>query len=344
MEHSLTSHELVTAAASCGGGLFLALVVRFVFGRLMPQSKRRASTADNLVIASLRELLPAALIIGGLWLAAAQLPLRPRPRSISDHILLGASILVVTLVAARVAVVATRAFALRRSGVAPSTTIFANVVRVLVLAVGILVMLQSLGVAITPLLTALGVGGLAVALALQDTLTNLFAGIHILASKKIEPGDYIKMTTGEEGYVMDVNWRNTAVRALPDNMILIPNAKLSSEIVVNYHRPFPQMSVLIQVGVSYDSDLEDVERVTIEVAREVMQQIEGGVPQHDPFIRFHTFGESSIDFSVILRAREFTDQYLITHEFIKRLHRRYHAEGIEIPFPIRTVVTRAAAA
>ena len=207
------------------------------------------------------------------------------------------------------------------------------------LAVGLLVLLQSFGLSITPLLTALGVGGLAVALALQDTLTNLFAGIHLLASKKIQPGDYIKMSSGEEGYVVDVNWRNTAVRALPDNMILIPNAKLSSEIVVNYHRPFPQMSVLVQVGVSYDSDLEQVERVTTEVATEVMTHTEGGVPEHSPFIRFHTFGDSSIDFSVILRAKEFTDQYLITHEFVKRLHRRYRAEGIEIPFPIRTVLT-----
>lgn len=340
MQHSVSFQEWVTAVALAGGGVIVALVLRLTLGRTTRRITSTAATVSDLVGFVLRDLLPAAAIIVGLALALAQLPLRSRVRGLSDHVLIAVSILVATLVVTKLAVVATRSFALRRAGVAPSTAIFANVVRIVVLTVGLLVLLQSVGVSITPLLTALGVGGLAVALALQDTLTNLFAGIHILASKKIEPGDYIQMASGEQGYVVDVNWRNTAIRALPDNMVIIPNATLSSEILVNYHRPFPQMSVLTQVGVSYDSDLDQVERVTIEVASEVMAEIEGGVPEHLPSIRFHTFGESSIDFSVILRAREFTDQYLITHEFIKRLHRRYRAEGIEIPFPIRTLINR----
>ena len=334
--------QWVTAPALSGGGAAVAVGLRLALGRIAVTTRRRRATSDDLVVVVLRDLLPSAAIIIALWLAVAQLPMRPRLRGISDHILVAAFILVATPVAAKLAVAATRTFALRRAGVAPSTSIFANIVRIAVVAVGLLVLLQSLGVSITPLLTALGVGGLAVALALQDTLTNLFAGIHILASKKIEPGDYIQMASGEEGYVVDVNWRNTAIRALPDNMVIIPNAKLSSEILVNFHRPFPQMSVLVQVGVSYDSDLDQVEQVTIDVAREVMDESQGGIPEHIPFIRYHTFGESSIDFSVILRAMEFTDQYLVTHEFIKRLHRRYRAEGIEIPLPIRTVISRSA--
>jgi small-conductance mechanosensitive channel len=97
------------------------------------------------------------------------------------------------------------------------------------------------------------------------------------------------------------------------------------------------MAVLVQVGVSYASDLPKVERVTIEVGREIMREVQGGVPTFEPFIRYHTFESSSINFSVILRGQEYTDQYLIKHEFVKRLQKRYHEEGIEIPFPIRTV-------
>jgi small-conductance mechanosensitive channel len=97
------------------------------------------------------------------------------------------------------------------------------------------------------------------------------------------------------------------------------------------------MSVLVQVGVSYGSDLEKVERVTIEVATDVMRNVTGGIPENQPFIRYHTFSDSSINFSVILRGKEFTDQYLIKHEFIKRLQKRYAEEDINIPFPIRTV-------
>ena len=96
----------------------------------------------------------------------------------------------------------------------------------------------------------------------------------------------------------------------------------------------------MNVGVDYDSDLEHVERVTCDVARDVMRTVPGAVAQFEPFIRYHTFGESSIDFTVILRASEFVDQYLVKHEFVKRLHQRYRQEGITIPFPIRTLVQR----
>jgi small-conductance mechanosensitive channel len=103
------------------------------------------------------------------------------------------------------------------------------------------------------------------------------------------------------------------------------------------------MAVLVEVGVDYDSDLEHVQDVACAVGREVMQEVHGGVPEFEPFIRFHTFGESSVDFTVILRVREFTDQYLVKHEFIRRLHLRFAREGIVIPFPIRTLVGRAPA-
>jgi small-conductance mechanosensitive channel len=127
---------------------------------------------------------------------------------------------------------------------------------------------------------------------------------------------------------------------LPNNTVLVPNAKLAQAIVINYHLPDKELAVLVNVGVDYESDLEQVERVTCDVARDVMRTVPGGVPQFEPFIRYHTFGESSIDFTVILRASEFVDQYLVKHEFVKRLHQRYRHEGIAIPFPIRTLVQR----
>jgi small-conductance mechanosensitive channel len=124
---------------------------------------------------------------------------------------------------------------------------------------------------------------------------------------------------------------------MSNNMVVVPNAVLASATITNYCQPMEEMSVPMGLGVAYGSDLNKVETVTIEVAKEVMREVQGGVPGFEPFIRYHTFGDSSIDFNVILRAKEFADQYLIRHEFIKRLQARYEREGIEIPFPIRTV-------
>lgn len=211
------------------------------------------------------------------------------------------------------------------------------IIKAFILTLGFIVALNLLNINITPFLTTLGIAGLAVGLALQDTLSNFFAGLHILMTKQIKPGDYIALESGIEGFVEDITWRNTTIRQLSNNLVIVPNSKLSSSIVTNYFLPDKELSVLVQVGVSYDSDLEKVERITLEVAKEVMKEVSGGVPEFEPLIRYHTFGDFSINFTVVLRAQSYTDKFFIIHQFIKRLHRRYKEEGIEIPFPIRRV-------
>ena len=218
-----------------------------------------------------------------------------------------------------------------------SAGIVQTAVRSFIIIIALLVVLDTTGVSITPLIASLGVGSLAVALALQSPLANFFAGIQILADKPIEIGQYIRLDSGEEGYVTRIGWRSTTVRALRNNLIVIPNSKIMDAIITNYYLPEKELSILMQVGVDYGSDLEQVERVTCEVAKEVLQSVEGGKKDVEPFIRYHTFDSSSINFSVILRAEEFVNGYLIKHEFVKRLHKRFKEEGIVIPFPIRTL-------
>ncbi len=217
------------------------------------------------------------------------------------------------------------------------SSLFANVVKIIIMMLGGLIILNHLGISVTPILTTLGIGGLAVALALQDTLSNLFAGMYIALDNNIKVGDYIKLETGEEGYVEDIGWRVTKIRQLPNNMVLVPNSILAKVRITNYELPTRDLAVLVQVGVHYNSDLERVEEIVCEVGKEVMQQVPGGVPEFSPFIRYHTFGDFSINFTVILRARTFVDRYLVTHEFIKRLHKRFNEEGIVIPFPITAI-------
>ena len=234
-----------------------------------------------------------------------------------------------------------RVYSAKLSTAIPVTTLTENLVRIGVICLGVLMILQSLGISVAPILATLGVGGLAVALALQDTLSNLFSGFHIIMARQIRVGDFVRLEDGQEGYIVDINWRTTKVRMLPNNVVLIPNAKLAQAVVTNYYLPDKEMAVLVQVGVHYDSDLRKVEQVTIDVGREVMREVQGGIPEFEPFIRYHTFGDFSINFSVIMRGREVVDQYLIKHEFICRLHERYRKEGIVIPYPIRTIVKEA---
>ena len=220
----------------------------------------------------------------------------------------------------------------------PKTTLLNTILNVVIYAMGVLVVLQYYGISIAPILTAMGVGGMAVALALQETLANIFSGLHLILSKQLRLDDYIKLSTGEEGRVTDITWRfTTIVPAGGGNMIVIPNQKIASSNITNYSMPRKDIVISIPVGVAYDSDLDKVERVTLDVAKEVMAQIDKDVKM-EPAVRFHTFGESSIDFNVVLHSSYFEQQFLLKHEFIKALTRRYREEGIEIPYPTRTVL------
>lgn len=223
----------------------------------------------------------------------------------------------------------------------PTTGLAYGILKGTILLVGFLIILSVLGISITPLITALGVGGLAVALALQDTLANLFSGIHILVEKSIRVGDFIKLETGQEGYVEDITWRTTRVRMLPNNMVVIPNSKLAQSIVTNYYLPEKRMSLQIPIGVSYSSDPEKVEKVLADEAKKAVGEIPGLLGEPEPFVRFIPgFGDSSLDFTLICQVKEFVDQFLVQHELRKRIFRRFKQEGIEIPFPHRTLYLR----
>ena len=319
---------LVSAAL----GMFLQ---KAVLGRLRRAAERTSAAWDDVLTRSLRGLIFLWALLAGAAAALKYLRLRPGIDKPLTQALTILAILSVTHLASRLSVGYVSLGLSRTTGFPIS--LLQNLTAVLVYVLGLLVILDYLKISVTPLITALGVGGLAVALALQDTLSNLFAGIHVLASRKVRSGDYVKLESGEEGYVRDINWRNTAIEVLAGNLIIVPNNKLASAIVTNFDLPASELAVLVDVGVAYDTDLRRCEEVIVDVAKDIMSSVPGGVADFTPFVRFHTFGDSAILCTVILRAGRFVDRFLIKHEFVKSLRERFAREGIEIPFPIRTV-------
>ncbi len=310
---------------------------KIIFIRLMSWSKKTKTQIDDVFISVIRTPFLIWFLMLGIYFAIESSPIPQDIVGIVNKILLVLGILSVTFVLANLLSNLIRIFSSKIDSALPVTSLTQNFSRIIIFGMGILIILNSLGISITPILATLGVGGLAVALALQDTLSNLFSGFHILLAKQVRVGDYIKLDSGEEGYVIDINWRTTKIRMLPNNVVLVPNEKLTKVIITNYYLPDKEMAVLVNLGVHYDSDLAKVERVTCEVAKETMKKVTGAVAAFEPFIRYNTFADFSINFTVILRAREFVDQYLIKHEFIKILHERYKQEGIIIPYPIRAI-------
>lgn len=324
------------------GGLTLGYLFEYVVVDYVRRlAERTRFKWDDLLMKSLRGLPTVWLGTAGLYLALGVGDTDPRLVSTAFSVLTVVAISAAVLAGMRLVGGTVEMLSTEAAGTMQSPTLVVNLAKAAVGVLGAFIILQNLGIEITPLITALGIGGLAVALALQDTLGNLFAGVQIILSRMVRPQDYVRLSSGEEGWVSDVRARHTTIETFPDgNLVTVPNSVLASSIVKNYTFPLQALWVSIDVGVSYASDLAHVEEVTTDVALKVLAELEGGVKNQPPIFQYKAFGASSIDFEVRLMVQDFRSQGPVRHEFIKRLHERYGAEGIEIPFPIRTVIMK----
>lgn len=320
--------------------LLAALVVRAVLERAL----RRRMRAPDAFAAFLKAVHTPALLWAAVLALYVAIEASELPRRVTAQLELAfqvALILSVTLTLASIVTAFIGLASERRALGGPVTGLAQTAARATIIVVGVLVLLSILGIHITPILTALGVGGLAVALALQDSLANLFAGMHLLADQPIRVGDYVKIADSIEGYVVDIGWRSTRVRMLQNTIVVVPNKRVAESVIVNYDMPEPRMSLVIPVKVGYGSDPDTVERVLTEEASTAAKEVPGLLAEPAPFVRLIPgFGDSSLDFSLVCQVASFVDQYVVQHELRKRILRRLRAEGIEIPFPTRTVEWR----
>src|SRR5262245_25039600 len=212
------------------------LFQNFFVQRMALLSQRTKTDIDDLIVAAVKRHIPLWFVLGGLVLAARMAPLSPERHAALDgkvdEFAKALFLLSLSLAAANLAT-GLLDRSLKRAGTTiVSTSLTRNVLRGLILVVGGLLVLDQF-MEITTLLTALGVGSLAVALALQPTLSNLFAGLHITLAKPLRVGDFIELETGTRGHVVDIGWRSTRIRDLPNNLIIVPNARLVEMVVTN---------------------------------------------------------------------------------------------------------------
>jgi len=328
-----TQAAIALIVAVVTGVIIDQLLFRFVNGR----AAEKGWAAGRELAIGLHGLPTTFGALVGANMALARLGLDAATRLTAERVLQVIAIAAMTAFAARVLGRMVRAYTSREGARLPSSSIFVNLTRTAVWVIGGLVLLAALQVSIAPLLTALGVGGLAIGLALQPTLENLFAGVQVLMSKQVEPGDFIRLESGEEGWVQDVTWRNTTIKMVSNDLIIVPNATIGRSRVTNFTSMDEHHSVLVTVGVAYGSDLEHVEQVTREVAASVQREVEGAVADWEPIVRFYDFGDSAMMLRTVLRVEAYSERFEVQHQFIKRLYDRYAREGISIPFPQRTV-------
>lgn len=336
---TILQNEYVQFLAILIGSLVLAKGVHFILKKYAHKITLKTKTdLDEIVLGLVTTPLYLLMLVGGLYFAVRSLSILAEYGRWTNGIFFVLAVLIIAVTVSSVL-----SFSIgrwlkvqKRFEKTPKLIIKMSVISVYFLA--LLVVLGHFKVEITPLIATLGLGGLAVGLALQNTLSNFFAGIHIISDRPINVGDYIELPDAKiSGYVEDIGWRSTRLRTLPNTIVIVPNSKLAESVIINDSLPEQEMAALVEAGVDYGSDLKQVEKVAIDVATKIQRTIPGAVRDFTPFIRFHTFGDSNINFTVILRVESFVDQYLVKHEFIKALKEKFDAEKIEISWPVRKI-------
>jgi small-conductance mechanosensitive channel len=322
--------------------IILALASKFILKITMRLFTHRTKTIlDDLIVKALTGPIFAVIVAAGLWIAVARLP------EVDSYINTIHKIFVIVYIGIMAVAVIRVIHAILiwySTEVAPRTKsqfddrlipILRRMSDVIIYAIALMIVLDQLNINISPILASLGIGGLAVALALQPTLSNFLSGTYVISDAVIRKGDYIQLDSGQEGTVEEIGWRTTKIRHWQGNIIVLPNSKLSDAIVTDFERPESPMLFTVNCGVSYDSDLEQVERVSLEVANDLMKNHSLGAKDFDPVLRFKEFGDSNINFTVTLKGIDRASQFTLKHDFIKSLHKRFKAEGITIEYPTR---------
>ena len=329
--------------------LFLFLILSLIFNKLLfpiiiRLTNWTPSDLDTRITRSLKAPLTIGIIILGCYLALTiPLDLTSSQQQIVNSI---ASLIGLGLGIVAVGSAVGNIFKWYEETIAPKTStnldqrlvpLIHRVSIALIYALGGLLILDHLNVNISPLIAGLGLGGLSVALALQPTLANLFAGTYVMTEGAVTTGDYIQLEGGVEGYVMDVSWRSTRLQTWTNNMVVIPNSKFAETIITNFQKPAPPVNLYLTCGVSYDSDLFMIENICQEVMSQILEKDSNAVKEYGSWFGFESFGESNVNFWVFLQAKDRLASFLLQTTVMQNLHSRFRKDGIVINYPVRSL-------
>ena len=329
--------------------LFLFLILSLIFNKLLfpiiiRLTNWTPSDLDTRITRSLKAPLTVGIIILGCYLALTiPLDLTSSQQQIVNSI---ASLIGLGLGIVAVGSAVGNIFKWYEETIAPKTStnldqrlvpLIHRVSIALIYALGGLLILDHLNVNISPLIAGLGLGGLSVALALQPTLANLFAGTYVMTEGAVTTGDYIQLEGGVEGYVMDVSWRSTRLQTWTNNMVVIPNSKFAETIITNFQKPAPPVNLYLTCGVSYDSDLFMIENICQEVMSQILEKDSNAVKEYGSWFGFESFGESNVNFWVFLQAKDRLASFLLQTTVMQNLHSRFRKDGIVINYPVRSL-------
>lgn len=295
------------------GGIVAGVLVHFLVLRpLVRVAGRRNWTAVATVAAVTSTVVVLWGALAGLYIGLDGVLLPAHSQLFVNRTIVALAVLSATWVVARLCSTAVGAYGRHTDHRMFSISLYSSVVEAAILAVGLLTVLSTFGVSIAPLLTTMGLGGLAVALALRDTLANLFSGMQIVASRQIRPGDYVKFDFGVEGEVVDIQWRNTTVRDQQRDVVVVPNEKIVASVFTNYSSSGSEFIVPVAATLAWKGPAQQLETIAERAAREA-----AGAKSR---VALTALNETNVQITAYLDVRDVTDRQRAAADFLRRLH------------------------
>jgi small-conductance mechanosensitive channel len=337
--------EALVSAAILAGGYVAARVISFLVGRLLSQAAARTTTTlDDRLLGALKRPLTYALFLVAAFVAVHRLSIPAPWMTRIDNALFALGVVLLGLALMSAYGILLSWYTLE-SRYAESSALarefgplFSKLGKIFIGLIAVITVLQHLGVNVASLVVSLGVGSLAVGLAAQDTLANMFAGFTLMVDRPFKIGDRIRLSTGELGDVETIGIRATRIRTLDETLLVVPNSILVKERLVNQTLPTRQVTTRIDVGVAYGTDLASAKGVLVECAFSSRYVVKERVP----LVLVTRFADFSIQLLLIFWARDYAEQGLAQTEVYEEIDRRFRERGIEIPYPVREIVTRRA--
>lgn len=324
-------------------GLFwvLSRFLRYICLKWLPRIARITRTElDDRVVLRITPPIELLTITAGLYLAVRSLPLHDRAQLFLAGVVFIVIVLIFANIVFRVADEFLAWYANRveeRTGTKVGTQIFPLIRKIftifLVCAV-LIVVLKHFGYDVLSLLTALGLGSLAIGLAAKDTLANMISGFTLMIDRPFRIGDRIQLASGKTGDVVDIGLRSTRIKTVDNTLLIIPNSELCNSTVLNMACPDMRSQGRISLGVAYCSDVENVKRIMLGIALENPEVLKD--PSPEAF--FLSFGDSSLNMVLVFWVRDYTKIIPVTDQLNLLLMTAFAKNDIQIPYPTRKVL------
>jgi small-conductance mechanosensitive channel len=334
--------DLATSVWILLAALLGAWLLSQLFGRVLGRAAARTATdLDDRLVRALQRPFAQVLFLAGAYLALHRLPAAPLWHERFDAVLFVAFVLALAVALVRAYVILVDWYSarshLREAGLtAGFGPLLSRVGRAFIAVVAVITILQRFGVNVASLVVSLGVGSLALGLAAQDTLSNMFAGFTLMLDRPFRVGDRIQLASGEVGDVEAIGMRATRLRTPDETVLVVPNSMLVKDRLVNQSHPTRRIVTRVDVPVAQGSDLGVVKRLLADAAA-ACGTVDTDVP---PAALISRLADGAVVFTLVFRARDYAEQALAKSEVLEQVERRLAQAGIEIAWPSRPVAER----